>query len=197
MQPTPEQITGLILAGGLGRRMGGRDKGLVPLPDGRLLVEAVSQRLRPQVGALLISANRNRSAYQHWGDEVLRDLRPDHPGPLAGIEAGLLAATTPFVLVVPCDAPALPHDLGQRLAAAIGGAAAAMPHDGTRLQPLFALLRRDAALPLTRRLLDEERPRVMDWAGALDAVLVEDARLAPALANLNDLEAVEKFSDGS
>ncbi|RMG56178.1 MAG: molybdenum cofactor guanylyltransferase [Gammaproteobacteria bacterium] len=193
MQIPTHSITGLILAGGRSRRMGGRDKGLMPLPNGRLMVEAVSQALRPQVGPLLISANRNRSAYLPWGDEVLRDLRPEHPGPLAGIEAGLMAARTPWVLVAPCDAPALPSDLGQRLAAGIGDAPAAVLHDGKSLQPLFALLQPAHALPITRRLLDEDRPRVMDWARALEATVVDAADIAPALANLNDPEALEKF----
>ncbi|VVD98115.1 molybdenum cofactor guanylyltransferase MobA [Pandoraea anhela] len=114
-------ITGLILAGGRGQRMGGRDKGLQPF-DGCPLAGHAIARLRPQVGALLISANRHLDAYAALGATVVRDETQDFAGPLAGMLAGLRAACTEYVLTVPCDSPYLPDDLGVRLSAALDAA---------------------------------------------------------------------------
>ncbi len=138
-----QAVTGLLLAGGRGERMGGRDKGLVELA-GRPMVAYVIERLAPQVGTLLISANRHLERYREWGLPVLPD--PDEcraAGPLAGILAGLQASETPWLAVAPCDAPCLPTDLVVRLAAALApGDLLALPSDGTREQPLFCLLSR-------------------------------------------------------
>ena len=141
----PSQITGLLLAGGRGARMGGADKGLLEV-RGRPLAEHVLQRLRPQVGALLVSANRNPVEYARLGATVLADDDPTaFAGPLAGIAAGLRACATPWLLSVPCDAPFLPADLARRLAAAALAQAqpAAVAHAAGRRQPVFALLRRE------------------------------------------------------
>ncbi|MBQ0929524.1 molybdenum cofactor guanylyltransferase MobA [Ideonella sp. 4Y16] len=143
----PEDITGLILAGGRGSRMGGVDKGLqnhrgLPLAMHALL------RLQPQVGAVLINANRNLSAYESMGAEVWPDAVPDYPGPLAGFLAGLEHCDTPWLLTVPCDTPHFPTDLAARLAQAAHAAnadvamAATRDPDGTlQRQPVFCLLR--------------------------------------------------------
>ena len=113
-----DAITGLILAGGRGQRMGGRDKGL-QLYDGRPLAAHVLARLAPQVGAVLISANRNHAAYSALGADVVSDETQDFAGPLAGMLSGLRAAKTEYVLTVPCDSPLLPDDLALRLTAAL------------------------------------------------------------------------------
>ncbi|WP_087722598.1 molybdenum cofactor guanylyltransferase MobA [Pandoraea sp. PE-S2T-3] len=113
-----DAITGLILAGGRGQRMGGRDKGL-QLFDGQPLAAHVLARLQPQVGTLLISANRNHAAYAALGADVVSDETQDFAGPLAGMLAGLRAAKTEYVLTAPCDSPLLPDDLAARLAAAL------------------------------------------------------------------------------
>jgi molybdopterin-guanine dinucleotide biosynthesis protein A len=110
-------ITGLVLAGGRGTRMGGVDKGLqshlgLPLALHTLL------RLQPQVGAVMINANRNLAAYEAMGAPVWPDALPDYPGPLAGMLAGLEHCETPWLLTVPCDTPGFPHDLAARLAQA-------------------------------------------------------------------------------
>ncbi len=107
-------LTGLILAGGLGARLGGMDKGLLVV-RGRPLIEHVLEALRPQAERLLISANRHPERYAAYGYPVLPDLRPDYPGPLAGLEAGLAAVDTPWLLYAPCDASALPADLASCL----------------------------------------------------------------------------------
>lgn len=138
-----DDITGLVLAGGLGTRMQGRDKGLIEL-GGSTMIERVVERLRPQVGPLLISANRNLSRYRELELPVLEDpAAVRHCGPLAGLLAGLTAATTSWLAVVPCDAPRLPADLVARLASALErGDLLALASDGVREQPLFCLLSR-------------------------------------------------------
>lgn len=147
MGPARSEITGGILAGGAGRRLGGADKGRQRF-RGRPLVEHVLERLAPQVSSVLISANRNLAAYRGLGYPVVADAEPCYAGPLAGVIALLRACRTPYLLIVPCDDPWLPRRLAARLAAAIGDAEAAIAHDGERAQPLYALLRQDALRPL-------------------------------------------------
>src|SRR5689334_6332496 len=112
-------IVGLILAGGLGRRMGGVDKGLIDL-GGRSLLAHVMDRIGPQLGALFLSANGDPSRFASLGLPVIADQEEDYPGPLAGIVAVLdhvarLAPAAAFLLSVPCDTPFLPLDLVERL----------------------------------------------------------------------------------
>ncbi|WP_077035355.1 molybdenum cofactor guanylyltransferase MobA [Pelomonas sp. KK5] len=152
-------ITGLILAGGRGSRMGGVDKGL-QLLDGRPLVEHVLARLRPQVGALLINANRHADEYGRYGCRVVADADASFAGPLAGMLAGLRAAGTEWLLAVPCDAPLLPPDLAARLATEADVAVPEGP-DG-RLQPVFCLLRTRLAVELDRYLSGGGR-KVESW----------------------------------
>ena len=121
--PAPAAITGLILAGGQARRMGGQDKGLVPLA-GRPLIAWVIAALTPQVGRILISANRNQAAYAGFGHPVIGDEAggaelAGFQGPLAGIATAMTRAETPWLLTLPCDAPLAPADLVSRLAAAL------------------------------------------------------------------------------
>src|SRR6478735_5870112 len=110
-------ITGLVLAGGQGSRMGGVDKGLQPF-RGRPMVAHVIERLAPQVHSILVNANRNPEAYAEFGHRVVSDEIEGFAGPLAGFERGLAHATTPFLVTVPCDSPFLPTDLVERLRAA-------------------------------------------------------------------------------
>ena len=118
-----EQITGLLLAGGLGTRMGHIDKGLQTIHDSTL-AGLTLQRLQPQVGSVLINANRNLATYAQFGYPVLKDDFPGHAGPLAGIHSGLTQCKTPYLLSVPCDTPDFPEDLAHRLAFAMNLAAA-------------------------------------------------------------------------
>jgi molybdopterin-guanine dinucleotide biosynthesis protein A len=150
-RPAPRRadISGLVLAGGRGERMGGVDKGLEPW-RGRALVDHAIARLAPQVSGLMISANRNAAAYAGRGWRVLADDVADFPGPLAGILAGLRAAPTPWLAVVPCDAPLLPDDLVARLAAAIQATAGAvvereLADRGPFIEPVCCLLAVDVA----------------------------------------------------
>lgn len=143
-------ITGLLLAGGRGSRMGGVDKGL-QLFNGEPLALHAIRRLAPQVGRLMVNANRHLADYEAFGVPVWTDSLADYPGPLAGFLAGLEHCTTPWLLTVPCDTPLFPPDLAARLAEAVASsdaeiAMAAAPEavDGNtvlRPQPVFCLLR--------------------------------------------------------
>ena len=141
-----EDITGLILAGGRGSRMGGVDKGLqnhlgIPMAMHALM------RLGPQVEHVMINANRNLGAYEAFGVPVWPDALPDQPGPLAGFLTGLERCETPYLVTVPCDTPDFPDDLVARLAAALVAqdadiAMAASPSDdGVQVQPVFCLMK--------------------------------------------------------
>ena len=107
-------VTGLILAGGKGSRMGGVDKGLQAF-RGKRLVDHVYERLAPQVGGVIINANQNHDEYRSFGVRVVSDAIGGFAGPLAGLHAGLSISKRPFLASVPCDSPFLPTDLIERL----------------------------------------------------------------------------------
>ncbi len=146
MSVTRDDITGLILCGGRGTRMGGVDKGLQNHHGMPLALHALL-RLAPQVGHVIINANRNLAAYESMGVPVWPDPLADYPGPLAGWLAGLEHAETPFMVTVPCDTPNFPADLVPRLATALAAdqadiAMAATVEDGRlQVQPVFCLLK--------------------------------------------------------
>lgn len=162
-----EHITGLVLAGGRGSRMGGVDKGLQPL-RGRPLAQHAIERLRPQVGPLWISANRHADAYAALGAPVCADTVAGQPGPLAGLLAGLGACTTPWLAAVPCDVPYFPADLVPRLAAGLQATGAELAiavtvEDGApRPHPVFCLLPATLRDDLAAALARDER-RVLQW----------------------------------
>lgn len=135
-------LTGVLLAGGRAERMGGRDKGLLPLAGEPLIAHGV-RRLRPQVAELLISANRHQEVYQAYGYRVIGDRQDQRfRGPLAGMLAALDAARTPYLLTAPCDSPLLPLDYAARMWTALGRerATASVAYGEDRWQPVFALL---------------------------------------------------------
>lgn len=156
-------ITGIVLAGGRARRMGGADKGLIAL-NGKPMVAYVLAALRPQVGTLLISANRNLQAYGRYGLPVIADRTGDYSGPLTGVASALEVIRTPWLLTVPCDAPLIPADLAVRLYRTAQEAQAQIctVHDGERMQQMFALLHRDL-LPDLLAYLDAGGRRVDVW----------------------------------
>jgi len=142
-----QDITGLVLAGGRGSRMGGVDKGLQKHQGMPLAMHAML-RLAPQVGHVMINANRNLGAYESMGVPVWPDALADYPGPLAGFLAGLEHCETPYLVTVPCDSPLFPEDLVDRLAHALAerdaeiAMAATREADGTlQVQPVFCLMR--------------------------------------------------------
>ncbi len=186
-------ITGLVLAGGRGERMGGRDKGL-ELLRGRPLAALALERLAPQVATVALNANRNLPAYEALGAPVWTDSRPDHAGPLAGFETGLAHCTTDWLVTVPCDCPGFPADLVARLALAaqaqgvpVAIAAARQADEEEtrgsgpdprltdearlRTQPVFCLLHRDL-LGSLRDFLREGGRKVDRWTSRHGACVV-------------------------
>lgn len=180
-------VTGLVLAGGLARRMDGRDKGLIAL-QGRPLLAHVLERLTSQVDSILVNANRNQEAYAAFGHRIVADALPDYAGPLAGLHAGLRACTTPLIVTVPCDAPRLPADLVATLSAALAASdapvAAALANG--RLQPTFMLCRREVGADLERYLTGGGR-KIHAWLDEMHALAVPFAD-ADGFANLNTPE---------
>ena len=145
----PSDITAVVLAGGRGSRMGGVDKGLQNF-NGMPLALYTLMRLQPQVGQLMVIANRNLAAYEAFGAPVWPDGLSDYAGPLAGFLTALERCETQWLLTAPCDTPLFPADLAQRLARAAGDAgaeiamAAAREEDGQlRPQPVFCLMRHE------------------------------------------------------
>lgn len=184
----PPPLTGLILAGGRGTRLGGLDKGLVEL-RGRPLVEYVLDRLRPQTGAILINANRHHERYATYGAPVIPDLEGGFAGPLAGIAAGLAVARTDWVVVVPCDCPLLPSDLVARLwqARCAAGADVAVARAAGRLQPVFALVPVTARAELEHRLRTGER-KVEAWLETQRLAVADFSDEPEAFINVNTEE---------
>jgi molybdopterin-guanine dinucleotide biosynthesis protein A len=207
-----DQITGLILAGGQGSRMGGVDKGL-QLLHGRPLVEHAIERLRSQVGPLAISANRHVDVYQNYGFPVWPDSSVGSPadtpadspskhfaGPLAGIATGLAAAHTDWLLVVPCDAPLFPLDLADKFVEALVistadlAFAATTEADGTRQRhPVFALLPTRLAASAAEQVAGEVW-KLGAWYGHHNAVEVSfrDSRAFYNANTLRELQALER-----
>jgi len=149
-------LTGIILAGGQGRRMGGQDKGLVQL-DGRPLYQHVLERLRPQVDIVMINANRNIDRYQLSGCRVVQDVFDDYPGPLAGIYSTLLAIDGEWAAFCSCDTPAVPLNFVEKLVEQRGEAPAVWVRSQLRDHPTLALIHRDMAAPLHDYLQASER----------------------------------------
>ena len=177
------ELTGLILAGGQGRRMGGVDKGLVAF-HGRPLVAHVRERLVGRVAEVLINANRSQACYAPLADRVIEDAEGGFQGPLMGIYSGLRAAATPWLVVLPCDTPALPEGLVARLVAGLGDADIAVAYDGERLHPVVALIRTALADDLAAALAGGER-KIDRWYARHAWRRVDFSDCPAAFANLN------------
>jgi molybdenum cofactor guanylyltransferase len=187
-----DRITGLILAGGQGRRMGGVDKGLQNF-RGKRLVDHVYERLAPQVGAIVINANQNHDAYKTLGVRVVSDAIGDFAGPLAGLQAGLSLSRRPYLVSVPCDTPFLPEDLVARLDGS--GADVAVAKTGDQPHPVFCLVRRDVLDHLTAFLKNGGR-KVDAWYTTLRAAEVAFDDEAEAFSNINTSDELRAFETG-
>jgi molybdopterin-guanine dinucleotide biosynthesis protein A len=162
-------VVGVLLAGGLARRMGGGDKPLRTI-GGRTLLELVIERMRPQVAALVLNANGDPARFAHYGLPVVGDSVPDNPGPLAGILAGLEWAADhrpdcPMVVSVATDAPFLPIDLVSRLYAQMiaEGADLACAASGGQAHPVIGLWPVRLRDELRHALVDEGVRKVDVW----------------------------------
>ncbi len=189
-------ITGLILAGGQGRRMGGVDKGL-QMFRGKRLVDHVYERLAPQVGGIVINANQNHDAYKSFGVRVVSDAIGGFAGPLAGLHAGLSVSRRPYLASVPCDSPFLPHDLVARLLEQLSasGADLAVARTGEQPHPVFCHAHRSVLEHLTNFLKGGGR-KIDAWYASLKVVEVNFDDQAEAFSNINTLEELASFEEG-
>ena len=179
------EVSGLVLAGGQGSRMGGVDKGLQPF-RGKPMVAHVLERLEPQVDEVLVNANRNVEDYARFGHRVVADEIAGFAGPLAGFERGLAHARGALLVTVPCDSPFLPADLVARLRAALEerGADLAVAKTGDQAHPVFCLMRREV-LPSLRAFLGSGQRKIDRWYGALAVAEVPFDDEADAFLNIN------------
>jgi len=185
-------ITGLVLAGGMGRRMDSRDKGLVPF-RGKPMVAHVIERLAPQVGPLIINANRSLDEYGAFGYPVISDEVGGFAGPLAGLHAGLRACTTQYIVTAPCDSPFLPFDLVERLYEALTDNVAelAVARTGGFAQPVFTLCT-TALLPSLTTFLESGGRKIDTWYAAHEVAEVEFADES-AFANINTIDELRQL----
>ena len=193
MSTTREKITGVVLAGGQGRRMGGVDKGLVAL-RGRAMVEWVLERLRPQVDELILNANQNIERYAAFGYPVFPDEIGGFAGPLAGLHAALSRARHPLVATAPCDSPFLPADLVRRLHAALvdAGAELAVARTFDQPHPVFCLCRRDV-LPHLGEFLAAGGRKIDLWYATLKIVEVRFDDEDEAFRNINTRDELQRL----
>lgn len=185
-------VSAVILAGGEGRRMGQRNKGLLPL-QGRAMIQHVINRLRPQVSSILISANQDLADYRALGYEVLPDQLPGTHGPLSGIYSAMTVAKSEWLACVPCDMPQLPLDLVARLSEAEPAILARVAHDGTRQQSVCCLLHVSLRDKL-KRFLQGPHQAVYRFLAAQHALEVDFADNATAFANLNTPQELTGFA---
>jgi molybdenum cofactor guanylyltransferase len=183
-------VSGIVLAGGLGRRMGGVDKGL-QLLRGKPMVEWVLARLAPQVGEIIINANQNAETYAKFGHRVVADDVGGFAGPLAGLHAGLKAARNPLVVTVPCDSPFLPADLVSRLNEEIKDNDLAVAKTGDQAHPVFALVRRNLLENLEKFLVQGGR-KIDAWYAPLKYVEVRFDDQPDAFRNINTREELNR-----
>lgn len=178
-------VTGIVLAGGQGRRMGGVDKGLVSF-RGAPMVATVIARLAPQVAAIVVNANQNADAYAAFGHRVVPDAVGGFAGPLAGLHAGLAAVATRYAVTVPCDSPFLPFDLVARLAEGLSSAGAdvAVARTFDQPHPVFALVRADLRSHLEAFLAAGGR-KIDAWYASLAVAEVPFDDEPDAFRNIN------------
>lgn len=192
---TRQMFTGIILAGGQARRMGGQDKGLIDLA-GSPLIQYVLDGLLPQVGKILINANRHQDIYKHYQCPIVADNYEGFCGPLAGMASCLKIIDTPLMVTVPCDSPFIPPDLVERMYLKLlqDDADISVAHNGERIQPVFAMLKRDLFKSMDSYLCSGER-KIDKWF-ALHKFTVTDFSDAPdTFININtrdDLVQIEK-----
>ena len=183
-------ITGLVLAGGMGRRMDSRDKGLVTF-RGMPMVAHVIERLAPQVETLIINANRSLVEYRAFSYPVVSDEISGYAGPLAGLHAGLLACKTSLIVTAPCDSPFLPIDLVARLHAAMDEniAELAVAKTGDQAHPVFTLCS-TSLLPSLTQFLESGGRKIDAWYSAHHVVEVQFEDES-AFANINTIDELQ------
>ncbi len=181
-------ITGIILAGGRARRMGGQDKGLIQLAR-KPMIEYVINAIDPQVDAIIINANRNQADYEKYGFPVVADQIEGYCGPLAGMASGLQAAKTPFVVTVPCDSPLIPDDLVQKLYSTLQDEDAEIctPLSNGRLQPVFTLMKSEL-LPSMLDFLNNGERKIDKWFEKHRLAIADFSEQPETFININSAE---------
>lgn len=191
---TRNKITGIILAGGLGTRMGRVNKGL-QLLHGEPMVMHILQTLSPQVASIMINANHDLADYEQFNQVIHRDIFPDFVGPLAGMHVGLKNCTTQYLLSVPCDAPFLPIDLATKLALSLenekADIAIAFTKENDRPQhhPVFCLMKSTLCSHL-EKFIQQGGRKVKEWQSTLKVAntYFEEAE---KFQNINHLEELK------
>jgi len=180
-----DDVTAVILAGGKGRRFDGLDKGLIEF-NGQAIIGHILQQISPQVGAVMINANRNLENYRQYGYPVIADQLEDFQGPLAGFAIGMQKATTPYILTAPCDGPFIAKDYAYRLLQALNDQQAelAVAHDGERLQPVHAMIRCDLLGDLITFLQSGER-KIDRWYAMHSMAEVDFSDTPEVFQNIN------------
>ena len=189
------EVTGIILAGGRGSRMGGEDKGLLML-NGQPLYQHVLQRLQPQVATVCISANRNQTRYLQSGFPVITDSIPGYAGPLAGMLAALHSVKTSWALFVSCDTPFIPRHLAQQLWQHRGNASAVWVRNTDRDHPTMALIHQQAIQPLTAFLQRGDR-KLMLFLNEIDAKAVIFNDDPQCFTNINTPDDLHHYQENN
>ena len=185
-----DKITGVILAGGKARRMGGADKGLI-LFDGNPLIEHVIKAFEPQVGNLLINANRNYEIYKNYGFDIIRDELEDYCGPLAGMACALNKTNTPYLVTVPCDTPFISDNLVASLSSSILNEKAeiSVAHNGDRLQPVFCMMKKTMIRSINDYLQKGGR-KIDQWFEQHSVAIVDLSSNPECFKNVNSKEDI-------
>lgn len=183
-------VTGVVLAGGQGRRMGGVDKGLQPF-RGKPMAQWAIERLAPQVDELIVNANQHPADYARFGYRVVPDELAGFAGPLAGLHAGMKAARHELVVTAPCDSPFLPLDLVARLRRSLGANELAVAKTGAQPHPVFSLVLR-AVLPHLEAFLAAGGRKIDAWYATLKVAEVSFDDEAEAFRNINTLDEMRE-----
>jgi len=191
MRIDKKNITAVILAGGKGRRLEGQDKGLV-LYKGKTLIKHVIERLQPQVGSIVINANRNQETYADYGYPIISDEMNDFQGPLAGFASAMKMVETDYIVTLPCDGPSLPLDLISRMLSKLNtfhdvSNHIAVAHDGEWLQPVHALIPVALINSLEEFLANGDR-KIDLWYDKHELVWVDFSDQPDAFFNINKKE---------
>jgi len=181
-------ITGIILAGGQARRMGGQDKGLIQLAQ-KPMIEYVLDAIKPQVDDIIVNANRNHMVYKEYGFPVVADQIEGYCGPLAGMASCLQAAKTPFVVTVPCDSPFIPDNLVHKLYSMLQDEDAEIctAHANGRLQPVFTLMK-SKLLPSMLDFLNNGERKIDKWFEKHHLAIADFSEQPDTFININSIE---------
>ncbi len=191
----PDSVSAVVLAGGLARRMGGEDKGLVMLAE-RPMVSYVLDNLSQQVQQVMINANRSQQQYAEFGYPVIADETQEFAGPLAGMAAALPHIDGEWLLSAPCDCPMLPKDLAQRMLSEIKrtDSLVAVAHDGERAQHVILMLHKSLYASINQFLANGDRKIVL-WYRQQPHVAVDFSDQADAFINVNTPEQCQQLAE--